>query len=347
MEITCCFSVMDLVHLCSAKMTLSQRQRLDLALKSAEVPATPAKLVVNGILSGNPDGIIQHHILQLVNMTMTRDDLLEFWDFSATMTQVESVRRVRETCHSSLAKLLPEPSWLQAKMNERGRSESLRKGIDEILKANFFHCPICLNWVHTHLIRSCTSSTCKHSWCQTCVLNWASQPNQVAIMASNRRLQLPCLNMAVGCTGHVPEEVLWQAETAQLGSCKCSSRRTCGCPPLVKLLADLRLRAVLQARAHGRRCCDCPDPFCVGVAYSGAATYMCFLCENQWSVPSCGGLWLQNARDALRLGSGSSPPLKQCPQCGVPIEKTGGCDHMTCVCGHEFNWSRARACRMH
>ena len=45
-----------------------------------------------------------------------------------------------------------EPSWLQAKMNERGRSESLRKGIDEILKANFFHCPICLNWVHTHLI---------------------------------------------------------------------------------------------------------------------------------------------------------------------------------------------------
>lgn len=312
-------------------MTLSQRQRL----------------VVNGILSGNPDGIIQHHILQLVNMTMTRDDLLEFWDFSATMTQVESVRRVRETCHSSLAKLLPEPSWLQAKMNERGRSESLRKGIDEILKANFFHCPICLNWVHTHLIRSCTSSTCKHSWCQTCVLNWASQPNQVAIMASNRRLQLPCLNMAVGCTGHVPEEVLWQAETAQLGSCKCSSRRTCGCPPLVKLLADLRLRAELQTRACGRRCCDCPDPFCVGVAYSGAATYMCFLCENQWSVPSCGGLWLQNARDALRLGSGSSPPLKQCPQCGVPIEKTGGCDHMTCVCGHEFNWSRARACRMH
>lgn len=163
-----------------------------------------------------------------MNMTMTRDDLLEFWDFSATMTQVESVRRVRETCHASLTKLLPEPSWLQAKMNERGRSESLRKGIDEILKANFFHCPICLNWVHKHLIRSCTSSTCNHSWCQTCVLNWASQPNQVAIMASKRRLQLPCLNMAVGCTGHVPEEVLWQAET-QLGSCKCSSRRTCGC----------------------------------------------------------------------------------------------------------------------
>eukprot|EP00435_Cladocopium_sp_Y103_P067780 s91_g30.t1 len=86
----------DLVHLCGAKMTLSQRQRLDHALKSAELPATPAKLVVNGILSGNPDSIIQHHILQLVKITMTRDDLLEFWDFSATMTQVTDSLRARQ-----------------------------------------------------------------------------------------------------------------------------------------------------------------------------------------------------------------------------------------------------------
>ena len=30
---------------------------------------------------------------------------------------------------------------------------------------------------------------------------------------------------------------------------------------------------------------------------------------------------------------------KQCPKCGVNIEKNGGCNHMTCQsCGHEFNW---------
>jgi hypothetical protein len=29
---------------------------------------------------------------------------------------------------------------------------------------------------------------------------------------------------------------------------------------------------------------------------------------------------------------------KQCPECGREIEKDGGCNHMTCVCGHEFCW---------
>lgn len=34
---------------------------------------------------------------------------------------------------------------------------------------------------------------------------------------------------------------------------------------------------------------------------------------------------------------------KQCPSCERPIEKLGGCDHMTCAlatggCGHEFCW---------
>merc|ERR1712151_463634 len=33
--------------------------------------------------------------------------------------------------------------------------------------------------------------------------------------------------------------------------------------------------------------------------------------------------------------------LKCCPQCRAPIYKDGGCDHMECTCGHEFNWSEA------
>jgi len=27
---------------------------------------------------------------------------------------------------------------------------------------------------------------------------------------------------------------------------------------------------------------------------------------------------------------------KACPKCSFPIEKNGGCIHMTCKCGHEF-----------
>lgn len=33
--------------------------------------------------------------------------------------------------------------------------------------------------------------------------------------------------------------------------------------------------------------------------------------------------------------------LKCCPGCRAPIYKDGGCDHMTCRCGHTFNWSEA------
>jgi ariadne-1 len=31
--------------------------------------------------------------------------------------------------------------------------------------------------------------------------------------------------------------------------------------------------------------------------------------------------------------------VKKCPKCTEYIEKNGGCDHMTCRCGHEFWWS--------
>ena len=35
-----------------------------------------------------------------------------------------------------------------------------------------------------------------------------------------------------------------------------------------------------------------------------------------------------------------SKETKACPGCSIPIEKDGGCDHITCSkCKHEFCWS--------
>lgn len=28
----------------------------------------------------------------------------------------------------------------------------------------------------------------------------------------------------------------------------------------------------------------------------------------------------------------------KCPKCEIPIEKTTGCPHMSCPCGHQFCW---------
>lgn len=37
---------------------------------------------------------------------------------------------------------------------------------------------------------------------------------------------------------------------------------------------------------------------------------------------------------------------KACPECGIPIYKTGGCDHTCCkMCGHDFWWSCNDTCK--
>lgn len=33
--------------------------------------------------------------------------------------------------------------------------------------------------------------------------------------------------------------------------------------------------------------------------------------------------------------------IKMCPRCSVPIEKNRGCNHMSCRCGHHFDWQDA------
>ena len=33
--------------------------------------------------------------------------------------------------------------------------------------------------------------------------------------------------------------------------------------------------------------------------------------------------------------------LRRCPACQTPIQKQGGCDHMTCRCGNHFSWANA------
>lgn len=55
-----------------------------------------------------------------------------------------------------------------------------------------------------------------------------------------------------------------------------------------------------------------------------------------WQVPAGGDTraFMRAARQAH---------LKYCPGCRAMIVKNGGCDHMTCRCGHVFNWSQAES----
>lgn len=63
--------------------------------------------------------------------------------------------------------------------------------------------------------------------------------------------------------------------------------------------------------------------------------------ERGARCPKCGvGLAADGAMDLRKL-MGLLYFLfltSRCPKCEIPIEKTTGCPHMTCPCGHEFCW---------
>lgn len=86
--------------------------------------------------------------------------------------------------------------------------------------------------------------------------------------------------------------------------------------------------------AEGAREVDCP----CGVAW-------CFGCGTDAHLPvSCETVrqWEAKNRDESEDATWIRVNTKVCPKCSIPIEKNGGCMHMTCMklggCGHEFCW---------
>ena len=93
----------------------------------------------------------------------------------------------------------------------------------------------------------------------------------------------------------------------------------------------------------------CPGPDCKVVAHvpneegiitcSKCSTRFCFSCGDSPHTPArC-----RDVQDWNRLFGNSKlwiiKNIKPCPGCSVPMEKNGGCDHMTCSqCYHEFCW---------
>ena len=59
----------------------------------------------------------------------------------------------------------------------------------------------------------------------------------------------------------------------------------------------------------------------------------CFTCVEDWHGPvSCGMLkkWAKKCEDDSETVNWINANTKECPKCNNPIEKNGGCNHMTC-----------------
>merc|ERR1719401_2205391 len=71
----------------------------------------------------------------------------------------------------------------------------------------------------------------------------------------------------------------------------------------------------------------------------------CFACGTDAHTPvpcTVVGKWEEKNRDDGECHTWLRLNTKMCPKCQNPIEKNGGCMHMTCRkpggCGHEFCW---------
>lgn len=99
----------------------------------------------------------------------------------------------------------------------------------------------------------------------------------------------------------------------------------------------------------------CPAPTSCGnavkVDYAGKHKIVCtckyefcFSCSEAWHDPlPCDLLkkWLKKCQDESETSTWIVAHTKDCPKCHAPIEKNGGCNHMTCRkinCMHHFCW---------
>lgn len=66
----------------------------------------------------------------------------------------------------------------------------------------------------------------------------------------------------------------------------------------------------------------------------------CFNCRSDAHRPlTCELLKMWNEKIAIEdKSSFIDVDAKACPRCGMPIQKSLGCLHMTCICGYEFCW---------
>ena len=70
--------------------------------------------------------------------------------------------------------------------------------------------------------------------------------------------------------------------------------------------------------------------------------HFCFKCNHEAHAPATCQLlvvWEKKCKDDTETSNWIKVNTRVCPSCSTPIEKNGGCNHMTCrKCKHEFCW---------
>lgn len=180
-------------------------------------------------------------------------------------------------------------------------------------------CPVCFGEAIVPV-----SLACGHKWCRTCLASYLTSA------VENKMFPLRCLGNDAACTQYIP-----------LGLSR-------------TLLPAADFTAVIEAAfwvyAHSRpdEFHHCPTPDCTQVYRSAPpnAVLQCPSCLVR-ICPTCrikyhDGMTCEErdvAEDKLFKEWTSNNDVKSCPGCKAPIERSEGCNHMTCTrCQTHICW---------
>ncbi|KAF5745642.1 E3 ubiquitin-protein ligase ARI2 [Tripterygium wilfordii] len=74
--------------------------------------------------------------------------------------------------------------------------------------------------------------------------------------------------------------------------------------------------------------CSCGLQFCFGCLSEAHSPCSCLMWE----------LWVKKCRDESETVNWMTVHTKPCPKCHKPVEKNGGCNLVSCICGQAFCW---------
>ena len=203
---------------------------------------------------------------------------------------------------------------------DEATAHSLR---EQDLENRLYTCEVCQE--EHRLEDTYTLDSCYHRFCRECLSGY------IAVKVKDGDCAVPCPS----CKRTLMREEI---------------RHVCE-PADFQRYEDFLLKQTLEAMPDVRWC---PRPGC-GTAMVGESENplmrcpnercgfsTCFNCREEWHADATCDEFQQwkreNSQADERFQRWSNDHAKPCPKCTMPIEKNGGCNHVTCRCKHEFCW---------
>jgi len=193
-------------------------------------------------------------------------------------------------------------------------------------------CPICFN---DYKASGVYTSCCGHNFCRGCCKTYL----EMKITDGPECLFAKCMNPE--CKQLIDENTYKKIVSPELMKSYSNHflRSFVADNPLVKWCPAPSCTYSIRCERRGRQEaveCNCGFRFCFNCCDYNIGDHMpasCIQVER----------WLQKASDESENVNWLMANTKRCPQCRAPIEKNGGCMHMSCRknaggCGYEFCW---------